>query len=132
MQTSESIIKGERPHPAWFIGLIALMLGMILESVLLLAIGAACIAWWLPNKHKPSLLRKHEENTRGETINLGSVEIPLVECSIGTPKFYYFLRGLPQVTQLVTARDPETGAVSQYLLITRSNGRTLLHPIIEE
>jgi hypothetical protein len=131
MQTSKAIKKGERPHPALLTGLIAIPLGMTMESVILLAIGAACLAWWLPNICKPSLLRKHEDNTLGETIDLGRVEIPLTECSMGAPKFYYVLRGLPQVTQLITARDPDTGAVSQYLLITRCNGHTRLHPIIE-
>ncbi|WP_342632696.1 hypothetical protein [Marinobacter alkaliphilus] len=102
-----------------------------MESFILLAAFVICMAWWLPNKLKPSLLRKHEANTQEETINLGKIEIPLAECSMGTMKFHYFQRGLPQVTQLVTARDPETGAVSQYLLITRLNGLTRLHPIIE-
>lgn len=131
MQTSKAIIKGENPHPVGPIGLIALMLGMIMDSVLLLALGATCIAWWLTNKHKPNLLRRHGENTRDETIDLGRVEIPLSECSMGAPNFSYFRYGLPRVTQMVTSRDPETGAVGQYLLITRSDGRTLLHPIIE-
>lgn len=131
MKTSEAINKGERPHPAFLVGLTALILGSFLGSLILLVIGAGCIAWWVPNIYKPSLLRKHEENTKGESIDLGNVEIPLTECSIGAPKFYPFMHGLPQVTQLVTSRDSETGTVSQYLLITRFNGRTQLHPIIE-
>jgi hypothetical protein len=106
-------------------------LGVMMVSFILLAVFVICMAWWLPNKLKPGLLRKHEDNTQGETINRGNIELPLAECSMGSPKFYYVLLGLPQVTQLVTARDPETGAVSQYLLITRLNGHTKLHPIIK-
>ncbi|GAB0154557.1 hypothetical protein [Marinobacterium sp. BA1] len=131
MNTGPVIYKPKTPHPVLLAGLTACWLGGVFESFILLAVFVICMLWWLPNNLKPSLLLKHEENTQGETINLGKIEIPLAECSMGNPKFYYALRGLPQVTQLVTARDPETGVVSQYLLVTRINGHTLLHPIKE-
>ena len=132
MQTGETIYKGETPHPTLLVGMLSVLSGMMFESIILIGVGAVCLGWWLQKKHKPNLLRKHDENTSGETIDLGNLEIPLTECSLGSPTFHYFLRGLPQVTQSVTARDPETGAVTQYLLITRSSGRTLLHPIINK
>ncbi|MDC9611845.1 hypothetical protein [Pseudoalteromonas sp. GABNS16H] len=131
MNTGPAIYKPEKPHPVLLAGMVSGFFGAVMESFILLAVFVICMAWWLPNKLKPSLLRKHEDNTEGETINLGKIEIPLAECSMGATKFHYFLRGLPQVAQLVTARDPETGTVSQYLLITRLNGHTHLHPIIE-
>ena len=131
MNTGPAIYKPEKPHPVLLAGMVSGFFGAVMESFILLAVFVICMAWWLPNKLKPSLLRKHEDNTEGETINLGKIEIPLAECSMGATKFHYFLRGLPQAAQLVTARDPETGTVSQYLLITRLNGHTHLHPIIE-
>jgi hypothetical protein len=65
--------------PASLAELADLMLGSMMGSFIALIIEASCMAWWLPNKSKPRLLRKHEENTKDETINLGSVEMPLSE-----------------------------------------------------
>jgi len=89
------------------------------------------MAWWLPNKCKPGLLRKHEENTKDETIDLGHVAVPLSECSVASPTFYYFRHGLPVVRQHVTMIEPGSGEASQYLIITRFTGQIKLHPIIE-
>lgn len=131
MEKGESIYQSERPHPSFLCGVVSLLLGVSLASGVFLFIGALCLAWWLPNHHKPNLLGRHRMNTRDESIPLGKHTIPLTDCKVGESKYYYFLHGLPQVRQFVTLEDPDTYEQLQFMIITRFDGKTRLHPIIQ-
>lgn len=127
--TSRSEAKAPPPHPLFIVGMLVIPLSIMWSPLLMLA--PICLGWWALKIEKPRLLSRHKVEIEGEDIDLGKHRYPLADCSMTEPRFFLFQYGLPQVRQLATLQHMDSGTTQQFWIITRSVGRTTLHPITD-
>lgn len=127
--TSRSEPKAPPPHALFIVGMLAIPLSSMWSPFLIVA--CSCLGWWALKIEKPRLISRHEAEVEGESIDLGKHKYPLSDCSMTKPRFFPFQYGLPQVRQLVTLQHMDSATTQQFWIITKSVGRTTLHPITE-
>jgi len=109
------------------IGIISIIIGFLFSPLLFL--GVAMLIWYGLVDLKPYLLRIHEGNIANETLRFGECDFPISQLSLSTPRFHLLQYAIPQIRQLATWRDNNTGTITQIMLTTNAIGKMTAYPV---